>query len=255
VDFVQPYFSARVGILSPAASSAWERMRPLFNRALLAGVATLLIVLIGVGALVWQAERRSNPDQFPHAPLPGIANGMWFALVTMTTVGYGDRAPVSVAGRVVSGVWMLLAMVAASSITAGIASALTLSQIETGSLQSLDELAGRRVAVVRGTPAEKLARRRSAVRIVVDSRQAAIAAVVNGQADAMLYDLPVLDHHLRQHPELPLVAHGTPVNADDYAFAVAVDSTLRRALDRTVLELRESGAVSEIAGDWLAQPE
>ena len=45
----------------------------------------------GVGSLIWLAERRRNAEQFAE-PLAGIGSGMWFALVTLTTVGYGDKA-------------------------------------------------------------------------------------------------------------------------------------------------------------------
>ena len=69
---------------------------------------------------LWFLERGSNNSQVPREPLPGIGDRMWFALVTMTTVGYGDRAPVTASGRVVSGLWMLIALVTTSSLTAGL---------------------------------------------------------------------------------------------------------------------------------------
>ena len=56
-------------------------------------------VLVAVGSMIWLAERRQNSSQFPQAVLPGLANGMWFALVTLTTVGYGDKAPVTRVGK------------------------------------------------------------------------------------------------------------------------------------------------------------
>ncbi len=87
-------------------------------------------MLLGVGTLLWLAERRDNPEQFPATPVRGIGNGVWLALVTMTTVGYGDRVPITTAGRVMAGVWMVIALISASSLTAGIATALTLSQLE-----------------------------------------------------------------------------------------------------------------------------
>jgi len=173
VDFTQPYFRSSVGMLVPATqTSIWDHIRPFVSSAFLIGAATLLLVLLAVGLLVWLAERRKNPEHFPRRVLPGVANGMWFALVTMTTVGYGDRAPVTSAGRMVAGAWMLVAMVTASSLTAAIATALTLSQIDQPGISSIQDLRRRRVAVVRGTPGEHLARRfRARVQLIADKEQ------------------------------------------------------------------------------------
>ena len=253
VEFTQPYFSARVGILSPSASG-WERLRPFFNRAFLVGVATLLTVLLCVGTLVWLLERRRNPEQFPAPPGRGIPEGMWFALVTMTTVGYGDRTPVTGPGRLVAGMWMLFAMVAASSITAGIATALTLSQIERGGITSLEDIARRRVAVVRGTPAQGLVVPHGARPLVVATLEEGVDAVMRGWAEAMLYDLPVLDYHAQMHPAQDLWAQATSQRADDYAFAVAVGSSMRGPLSRAVVALRERGQIATIAEEWSVQP-
>lgn len=107
VSFTQPYAQAGLSLLvRPAGPSTWGRLRPFFTRAFLYGALVLLLVLTGVGALVWLAERKANPQQFPSELRPGVAAGIWLALVTMTTVGYGDKAPATGRGRLVMGVWM-----------------------------------------------------------------------------------------------------------------------------------------------------
>jgi len=49
--------------------------------------------------------------------------------VTMTTVGYGDKSPKTVGGRIVALVWMFTAVMIISGFTASIASSLTVNQI------------------------------------------------------------------------------------------------------------------------------
>ena len=68
--------------------------------------------------LVWAAERHRNSEQFPTNYLSGIDDAMWWVLVTFTTVGYGDKVPCTPAGKIVAGVWMILAL-AQSSILIG----------------------------------------------------------------------------------------------------------------------------------------
>ena len=82
---------------------------------------------MALGSLIWLAERRQNSLRFPLAIRPCFANGMWFALVTLTTVGYGDKAPVTRVGKAITAAWMVISLIAVSSITAGLASTFTCS--------------------------------------------------------------------------------------------------------------------------------
>jgi len=70
------------------------------------GFVFLWIVVIA--HLVWLAERRHNPAQYPTDYLGGIAQAIWWGVVTFTTVGYGDKVPVTPAGKLLGMVWMLL---------------------------------------------------------------------------------------------------------------------------------------------------
>jgi voltage-gated potassium channel len=51
---------------------------------------------------------------------PSIGSGLWWAVQTVTTVGYGDHVPVTVAGRIVAAVVMLLGIGFVTVITASI---------------------------------------------------------------------------------------------------------------------------------------
>ena len=66
------------------------RLRPFIGWAALSSVGILVSLLFIFGNLIWLAERRRNTEQFPRQYLHGVGNGMWFGLVTLTTVGYGD---------------------------------------------------------------------------------------------------------------------------------------------------------------------
>lgn len=60
------------------------------------------VVTIGGGTLVWLLERDDNPA------LAQFSDAIWWAIVTVTTVGYGDITPESVMGRFVAGILMVL---------------------------------------------------------------------------------------------------------------------------------------------------
>ncbi len=54
---------------------------------------------------------------------PSIGSGLWWAAQTVTTVGYGDNVPVTVLGRFIAVVVMLLGISFLTVITAAITSA------------------------------------------------------------------------------------------------------------------------------------
>jgi voltage-gated potassium channel len=75
-------------------------------------IATVLVTLAG-GALIWLLD---------HDEFPDIGESLWWALQTMTTVGYGDVVPKETEGRIIGAVLMLQGIafitVIAGSVTA-----------------------------------------------------------------------------------------------------------------------------------------
>jgi voltage-gated potassium channel len=57
-----------------------------------------------------------------HSEYPGLFRGMWWALQTVTTVGYGDVTPQHVSGRLVGAAVMLEGIALLAIVTAAITS-------------------------------------------------------------------------------------------------------------------------------------
>lgn len=62
-----------------------------------------VILVISIGTIMYIVENGRNPNGFEDIP-----NSIYWAIVTMTTVGYGDIAPCTTLGRFLSGIIMLL---------------------------------------------------------------------------------------------------------------------------------------------------
>ena len=78
------------------------------------GLALTFVGLAFVGAIV---IRIVDPDNFPSL---GLA--IWWALQTVTTVGYGDVVPTTTMGRVIGGIEMVLGISFITFLTAGVTS-------------------------------------------------------------------------------------------------------------------------------------
>eukprot|EP00794_Sanderia_malayensis_P019204 gene19204-21128_t len=84
-----------------------------------------LILTVNAGVIIWILESFCNPDEFPSCFLSGILEGSWWAYISMTTVGYGDKAPKSLIGRLFSVIWISMGLVLIALFTASITSAMT----------------------------------------------------------------------------------------------------------------------------------
>lgn len=76
------------------------------RRALGASLLLLMGLVILSASIMHVLERDAQPDKFGSVP-----EAMWWAIVTLTTVGYGDVTPVTAAGRLVAGVTMVIGMI------------------------------------------------------------------------------------------------------------------------------------------------
>lgn len=72
------------------------------RRTMLAGLVLVAIALHLSAAAVYLAEREVQPELFGSIP-----QAMWWAVATLTTVGYGDAVPITMAGRIVGAVVMI----------------------------------------------------------------------------------------------------------------------------------------------------
>ena len=72
-------------------------------RALLGALLVILVLLLFASTAMYFIEREVQPDKFGSVPAAA-----WWALSTLTTVGYGDVVPITPFGKLLGGVVMLL---------------------------------------------------------------------------------------------------------------------------------------------------
>jgi voltage-gated potassium channel len=95
--------AARVVRVGAGAGRAVRESRVrLASRAALLAAGSAAILVAAAAVMVLDAERSA-----PEANITGLGDALWWAMSTVTTVGYGDRYPVTAAGRAVGMVLMI----------------------------------------------------------------------------------------------------------------------------------------------------
>jgi voltage-gated potassium channel len=104
----------RIGAFIRANKERLLRLLLLSGDSLPAALALLFGIVFVFGTGAFLLENGTNP-QFRE-----LQDGLWWALVTLTTVGYGDIAPITAAGRAVAVMTMIFGMVAYSLVIANL---------------------------------------------------------------------------------------------------------------------------------------
>ena len=66
---------------------------------LLISVGIMLLLMVFSAVMIFFLEREAQPKSFGH-----VGSAMWWAVAALTTVGYGDVYPITVAGKVFAAV-------------------------------------------------------------------------------------------------------------------------------------------------------
>jgi polar amino acid transport system substrate-binding protein len=255
LDFSHPFYRSglRLAVPSRTAPTWLSTLRRFAAPDFLLMLATIGGVTLLAAHLLWAIERRVNPDCFPRAYVAGVGEALWWSVATIITGGCENKAPVSLAGRLVAVAWMLGSIVLVASFTATLASQMT-SEAVSGIISGPDALPGRTVATVKGTTSEDDLRAMQARVLSCVSLDAAIDAAIEGKADAVVFDAPVLAHRLSLSPDKPIRLVGPMFEHCDYGIAMPCGSVLRKQINQALLKLSESNELSKLNSKWFGEP-
>jgi Ion transport protein. len=93
---------------------------------LLSAMIVVMLLMIIASVLMYNVENAAQPDKFENA-----FSGLWWAIATLTTVGYGDVYPITILGKIFSGIIALLG-IGLVAVPTGIISAGFVEDIDKG---------------------------------------------------------------------------------------------------------------------------
>jgi len=236
MDFTHPFYTTGFGIaVAPLQRESWfTSIRRVVSGRFLRWLGMLALLLFVVGGLVWLFERRVNPEHFGGSTAHGLWAGFWWAAVTMTTVGYGDKTPRSVMGRLLSLVWMFTAIALLGVFVAAMTTALTVSQLESP-IRGPEDLLRARVATVERSTSEEYLRENRIPYQSYTTLLEALEGIVSGHIDAVVYDAPLLQFQVTNEMGGEVDVLPRTFERQDYCIALPTGSSLREPINRMLL--------------------
>lgn len=144
IDFTQSYMISGIGLaVAPASWRATMKniFNDFFNWTLGKVALATLAALIATSILIWLVEKKHASGHFQEG-VRGLGSALWFGAVTMSTVGYGDKTPSTLPGRLIAIFWMIFGVILVSVFTATLTSSMsaTLANLDINSISDFSRL-------------------------------------------------------------------------------------------------------------------
>jgi ABC-type amino acid transport substrate-binding protein len=255
-DFTHSIFHTGLDILVPNTMelSILKFFSSLFTGKKMIFIVGLLIMIFIAGHIIWLVERSSVKRQtmFEHDYFPGVFQGMYWALITASTIGYGDKVPKRWIGRILAAVLILIFLPLFGYFIAELSSDLTIQQLKSN-ISGPNDLWGRRVAVVAGTTSEDYMRNMHVLINTYKRVEDAVEALELDLVDAVVYDAPNLLYHAKGEGKDKVTVVGKIFEPQDYGLVVPQGSPLREKLNRAILTVLESDELEGIQQKWFGK--
>jgi ABC-type amino acid transport substrate-binding protein len=249
LDFSQPIYQAGLQLvaLKQQGPPLTQLLGYLGGWAALKAVSRVFLCSLVVGGAIWFLERDHNP-RFKHDPLRGIGQGVWFAIVTLGTFGYGDVTPMRFSGRVIAGLWMAVSFF----ILADFIATMTVARQQYAPVQSLQDLSGQPIGATQGTTAAAFLATQPVKAIDYGSFDQLVGGLRAGKVAAILLDRPAAEYFVSRNQDCRLA--GNRLNLEYYGIAVKQGNyQLLEQINRAILKLQEQGLLQYLDSKWFGK--
>jgi len=252
VDFSHPFYQTGLGVaVAPVQHPGYRAVIDvLTSRQFLTTIGLLVGLLLAVGALVWAVERRKNPRQFENDAPHGLFSGFWWAAVTMSTVGYGDKTPITAIGRLLAMAWMLVALILTAVFTAQLTTGLTSSTLQSP-INNTGDLRRVRTGYVEDSASLAPLRAVGVRPIGFPDVLSGLQAVADRQIEAFVHDAAILQWEVGR-------VNGAQMSSlqfapQSYGIVLPPDTPFRETVNRALLDVVTSDDWQVIRRRFLGQ--
>ena len=237
VKFSQPYavFPAAVALRRDTRFPHWlDFLGDVMKHGVGEMLVVMLVAMIVFSLMLWAVERGVERTHFGGRPLHGLGSALWFAAVTMTTVGYGDKTPQTTTGRVVVFFWMFFGVVAISVFTGTVASSLAVASVDS-TVRGAASLVRYQNGVQAGSITESVLSEIGIPAKVFSTAEDGLHALENGGITAFVGGEATLRYVVHHQFAGRIIVETIPNTHISYAFAMRPGLPSRDAIDVSLI--------------------
>lgn len=234
MDLSHPYEAVSLAFASKSNGS-WTATVIWYLNKIAEPVAVFIVALYIVGFMASRID--------PNDDIKTIHDGAWWALVTLSTVGYGDLVHKTGAGRLFASTWITLSLLFLSSFTGYMASAFTVKKLSDNP-PSFSEMYERKVGSVKGSRPSRFLDDLGIKYNAYEDLQDLTEALRNDEVSVVLYDEPLLKHRFKDDENIRIWPIPTQ-QVDLYVYIFPQGGDLEEEFSRVLMKVQNSK-------DWMS---
>ena len=215
------------------------------------GVYIWIVIFVAVLTIVQVLLRRCKDADFPAGWLEGVALSL-YELVRAAKAGPLQKNFWGGAGYLLLAAWMFFGFGLLAYVTSTFTSAMTAVGMQRGEgINSLNDLPGKRVAVLAHTVGEKYMQETGARLLPSETLEEAVDALMKDDVDAFVMDAAELEYWVHSHPKMDVEVVGNIFNPHKYAFAAnKKHAHLMDLVSEEVIRLLDDGTVESLKNKY-----
>lgn len=245
VEFTYPAHRSGVAVALPKQTGPIAAIMSYI--AVVRELGPLIVLTLGllvlIGALMWVFERRhrlaSNPGE---RGVTSLSDGIYWAAVTMTTVGYGDVTPLTPVGRFIAVLWMLGSLTLISLLTTSLVSRMTADAVTSAPIARTSDLDRKQLAAVADSSGAEYLDEQHLHYTKYANLKDALASLVRGKSDAVVNSVGTLEYAISTYFSGVIPMPSGTLAPSYMAFALPPNSPLKKPLDRALIEITASAS-------------
>ncbi len=246
IDFTHSTFDSGLQIMVP--NQRRIHLGSFFNKDIMKLAGAFLLFVAVAANLMWFVER-NGPGTLQGPYAQGVFNAIWWAVVTASTIGYGDYTPVTVAGRILGIFFILVGVSLFGFFIAQLTSFFTVKKLRS-EITRHDDLRDKRVATQAHTVSVDALAELGAVPVLDAEITDSYKKLERGEVDAVVFDAPAVRYYGSHEGRGRVTIVGEMFHKQHYAVALQKNSALRKEINRVILEMYENGVYVRLYQKW-----